>query len=110
MNEQIIRYRNYMTKQEPSMRITKKALTTVATWADMHKRQIILGDIPWGLKRYNLLQDHHLLDLQEINEKAMFTAHRYDISGYDATLRHYPDVLLHYTDEYMATLIQEISD
>lgn len=38
LNEQIVRYRNYMTKREPSMRVTKKALTTVATWAEMHKR------------------------------------------------------------------------
>ena len=38
LNEEIVKYQNYMTKQEPSMRITKKALTTVATWAEMHKR------------------------------------------------------------------------
>ena len=53
LNYEIARYRNYMTRPEPSMRITKKALTTVATWAEMHNKQVLIGDIPWGLKRYN---------------------------------------------------------
>ena len=109
-DERIVRYLNYMTKPEPSMRITKKALTTVATWAEMHKRQIILGDIPWGLKRYNILQDNHLLDLKDMSKEAMFTAHRKDISNHEAMLEHHPDFILHNTDEYMATLIQEIAD
>ena len=38
LNYEIARYRNYMTRPEPSMRITKKALTTVATWAEMDQK------------------------------------------------------------------------
>ena len=40
----------------------------------------------------------------------MFTAHRKDISNHEAMLEHHPDFILHNTDEYMATLIQEIAD
>ena len=35
-------------------------------------------------------------------------AHYEDLTCYEATLRLYPDFLLHHSDEYMASLIQEI--
>lgn len=53
--QEIDQYRNYLTKRDPSTRVSKKALTTVATWADMHNKPIMLADIPRTLKRYNLL-------------------------------------------------------
>ena len=49
INEEVRNYRNYLTRREPSMRITKKALTVAATWADKHSKPIVLGDIPWQL-------------------------------------------------------------
>ena len=64
ISEEIGQYRNYLTRREPSMRITKKALTVAATWADMHQKPVLLGDIPWQLKRHNLLQTNHLTSLQ----------------------------------------------
>ena len=67
VDAEIETYKNYLTRREPSLRITKKALTTVATWADVHNKPIILGDMPWGLKRNNLMQTHHLTTLREIN-------------------------------------------
>ena len=79
-------YKNYLTRKEPSLRITKKAITTVATWADVHNKPIILGDIPWGLKRNNLMQTHHLNTLRDINEKAMFISHDKNVSVYEAAL------------------------
>ena len=109
LNEEIARYRNYMTRPEPSMRITKKALTTVSTWAEMHNRNVLIGDIPWGLKRYNLMQEHHILELREYLEKALFTAHRKEISTFEAALEHIPDYLLHKSDEYMAALINKLT-
>ena len=47
IDAQVNKFQNYLTRKEPSMRVTKKALTTVATWADMHIKPILLGDIPW---------------------------------------------------------------
>ena len=75
LEDEISQYRNYLTRREPSMRITKKALTTVATWADMHNKPVMLGDIPWGLKRHNLLQTNHMMNLTEMTEKAMYQSH-----------------------------------
>lgn len=63
VNEQISTYRNYLTRREPSMRISKKALTVAATWADMHNKPVMLGDIPWQLKRHNLLQESHMMNM-----------------------------------------------
>ena len=105
IEEEIAQYRNYLTQKEPSMRITKKALTTVATWADMHNKPIMLGDIPWQLKRYNLLQKNHLMNLTEMCHEAMLKSHVEDVTLHEATLRTYPDFLLHNSDEYMATIL-----
>ena len=87
------------------MRISKKALTTVATWADMHNKPILLGDIPWELKRHNILQDNHMLNLQGMCDEAMYKSHEENVSLHEGTLRTNPDLILHNTDEYMATLL-----
>jgi len=41
INERVVAYQNYLTSQQDtnasaSVRVSKKALTTVATWAEMH--------------------------------------------------------------------------
>ena len=51
-----------------------------------------------------------MLDLKEMIKDAMFGAHRYDTSNHEAMLENHPDFILHNTDEYMATLIQEVAD
>ena len=86
LEDEISQYRNYLTQKEPSMRITKKALTTVATWADMHNKPIMLGDIPWGLKRYNLMQSNHMMNLNEMCDEAMFQSHKEDVSVHEGML------------------------
>ena len=57
------------------MRVTKKAITTVATWADMHNKPIMLSDIPWQLKRYNLMQSDHMSLMQEMLLESLFGSH-----------------------------------
>ena len=54
--EELKKYKNYLTTKDPSMRISKKALTTVAAWADNHNKPVMLAEIPTALKRYNTLQ------------------------------------------------------
>ena len=51
-----------------------------------------------------------MLELQEYLEEVLFTAHRKEISAYDAALEHFPDYLLHKSDEYMASLINKVTD
>ena len=92
------------------MRVTKKALTAVATWADMHNKPILLGEIPWRLKRYNLLQMYHMMNLTKYCDEAMFVSHENNVSVHEGTLKTNPDFVLHNTDEYMATLLQHLSD
>ena len=50
----IAKFQNYLTEKS-SVRVSKQALTTVATWADMHKKPILLGDLPDTLKRVSLI-------------------------------------------------------
>jgi hypothetical protein len=42
-----------LTTKNSTVRVSKQALTTVATWADMHKKQVVLADLPNNLKRVN---------------------------------------------------------
>ena len=56
------------------------------------------------------MQEHHMLELQEYLEKVLFIAHRKEISAYDAALEHIPDYLLYKSDEYMASLINKVTD
>jgi hypothetical protein len=93
------------------MRISKKALTTVATWAEMHEKPVMLGDIPWGLKRFNIAQQYHLIELKQLYEEICFNAHKHDTSGYQAAIRNVcPELPLHSQDEYMSSLIKYIAD
>ena len=49
-------------------------------------------------------------DLREMSEATMLKSHQDNVSMHEAALRTYPDFLLHNTDEYMATLLQQLSD
>ena len=98
IDEEVSRYRNYLTRKEPSMRVSKKALTVAATWADMHQKPVMLGDIPWQLKRYNLLQENHLVSLQEMLTDSMYASHSEDQSLFWGSLRTCPEFLLHSVD------------
>ena len=42
--------------------------------------------------------------------QSLFGSHDQDVSMHESTLASYPDFLLHNVDEYMASLIQEVSD
>lgn len=99
-----------MTKPEPQLRVSKKALTTVATWSENHNKKILLGDIPRAHLLYNTLQDHHLLDLQEIVRKVFYTSFQDESTAFEACLKQFPDVALHFNDEYMAALINSVLD
>ena len=48
--------------------------------------------------------------LQDFTASAMLHSHSEDSSLYEGTLWTNPDTLLHSTDEYMASLIQQVSD
>lgn len=54
-DERIIKYQNYLTKPEPHLRVSKKALTTIATWAENHNRPIVLGELPRSHMLFNSL-------------------------------------------------------
>jgi len=64
--------------------------------------------MPHDLQRYNLLQSHHLLPLQDMLTEVLYQSHLDDTSAFEACLKLFPDFLLHHKDEYMAVLIGEI--
>jgi len=90
------------------MRVSKLALTTVAMWSEMHQARIALADIPLSLKKHNIMQSTHLVELREMLSETIQQAHLDGSSCFDAALKLFPDLVLHHTDEYMATLIQEL--
>ena len=92
------------------MRVSKKALTVAATWADMHNKPVMLGDIPWQLLRYNLVQENHMVNLQEMLGQSLSYAHAENESVHEGTLRTNPHFLLHSHDQYMAAILQSLSD
>jgi hypothetical protein len=53
VNLKVASYQNYLTKGEPSLRISKQALAAVATWCDNHQRNVVLSEIPQKLFLYN---------------------------------------------------------
>ena len=110
LNKEIVEYENYLTTQDDTsyVRVSKMALTTVAMWSEMHDAKIVLADIPHSLRLYNLIQTTHLVDLREMLAEAIKLAHTDGTSCYEASLKLFPDLVLHHTDEYMATLIQEL--
>ena len=57
LNERVADYQNYLTTKDliAHVRVSKKALTTVATWGEMHDSNILLADIPMELQKYNLM-------------------------------------------------------
>ena len=108
--KELKKYKNYLTTKDPSMRISKKALTTVAAWADNHHKPVMLAEIPTALKRYNTLQQNHLLEMQKLIESSFLWSHRKDLSCFEGALIHCPEFLLHLSDEYMAVLIKTLAN
>jgi len=51
------------------------------------------------------MQTQHLVDLREMLQETVRLAHSEGTSCFEATLKLYPDIVLHYSDEYMASLI-----
>ena len=110
MNLRIASYQNYLTKGEPSLRISKQALAAVATWCDNHQRDVVLADIPQKLFLQNQLQQHHLLDVVEMLRKVFYLSYGEESSCFKACLELFPDVCLHLRDEYTAALIKSLCD
>ena len=59
--------------------------------------------------KYNMLSEIHLTELEELFESIVFGAHLDSTSLYESALHVCPDVLLHHSDEYMASLINHLS-
>lgn len=98
-----------MSHQSLTNRITSDAITTVALWGEHHNTKIALADIPTNLKKYNIINSNHLLEMEEILKQVTLKAYEEDINMFDACLSEAPELILHHTDEYMASLVHNLS-
>lgn len=63
------------------------------------------------LQKYNIINSLHLLELEALFEEIVYNSHLdSDCHNlYESALKVCPDVLLHHSDEYMAGLINKLS-
>jgi len=107
-------FKDYLKSDlEQSMRVSKEGLTTVGIWTEHRNEkecEVYVGDIPLSLHKYNLINDLHLVELEEIFAEIAYYNH-VDTNDclYETALNRFPDLVLHHSDEYMAALINRIS-
>jgi hypothetical protein len=70
----------------------------------------MLGDIPLGVFKYNLINSVPLLDLERAFEKVHYRTFADDCSPYEAALKEVPDLVLGLSDEYLAAMIYKASE
>lgn len=51
----------------------------------------------------------HLVELEELFDEILFLSHKDSTNLHEAALRVCPDIMLHHSDEYMASLINHLS-
>lgn len=86
-------------------------MTTASLWHNNNGRncELYLAEIPTTLHKYNMLTSIHLVELETLFEQIIHKAHYDSISLFDSALQVCPDVLLHDSDEYTASLINHLS-
>jgi hypothetical protein len=70
----------------------------------------MLGDIPLGVYKYNLINSVPLLDLERAFEKVHYRTFADDCSPYEAALKEVPELVLGLSDEYLAAMIYKASE
>lgn len=70
----------------------------------------MLADIPLSLFKYNTINSYPLMELESMLEKSFYRASLDGISLSQAALLECPDVMLGLSDEYMAALINKLSE
>ena len=63
-----------------------------------------------SLLKYNLINSFTLIEFERIYEKVVYRAYANDISMIEAALIECPDILLSLSDEYMAGMINRLSE
>jgi hypothetical protein len=54
-NMKIVNYTNFLEKGDHTTRVSKQAITAVATWADNYDKLVTIGSVPRTLSVYNTL-------------------------------------------------------
>ena len=62
------------------------------------------------MQKYNIINSFPLLELEECYAELLKYSHTNGISLYDAALMICPEIILSLSDEYMATLINKLSE
>lgn len=94
-----------------SLRLNSEATTTSLLWRGNQPAgsELVVAEVPTLLQRWNLLSGSHLLQLEEAFAQVAYSAHRDACSLYEASLVECPDIVLHHSDEYMAGVINRVS-
>ena len=92
-------------------RLTPEIIATAALWSEQHGQvPIVMGDIPLDLFKYNLINTVPLGELEAVFEKVAFRSFMDDVSMMEAALIECPDIMLGLSDEYMASLLNRLSE
>ena len=92
-------------------RVTPEIIATTALWTEYHNTaQITLGDLPLSLFKYNTINSYTLLELERALEKIAYRSYADDLNFFDASLIECPDLMLSLSDDYMAALVNKLSE
>lgn len=94
--------------KDDDLRLSQHALAVAGLWANNHGREVHFSDIPSALHKYNIASGMHLLEIESLFEEVSRTSHKHD-SMTEAALEVCPDFILHHSDEYLACLINHLS-
>ena len=103
-------YLNQMMPCPP--RLPQEAVSTAALWHESHseKCELFLADIPHALLKNKMMNSSHLLELEECFKEIAFNSADYDDSFFQSALHTVPDLILHHSDEFLAGLINLLSE
>lgn len=92
-------------------RLTPEAIATTALWAEQHRSiGLVLGDIPLRLFKYNVINSYTLTELERCFEAIAYRAFTDGSPFYEAALLECPDLILSLSDEYMAAVVNKLSE
>lgn len=108
--KQVKQFEDFSLVYENENRLTGEVIGTAALWAEHHKAKICLADLPRTLLKYNTINTYSLLDMETQLNQILYDAYLNDQTLYQSAMLSSPDLLLSQSDEYMAALVNKLSE
>ncbi|CAI2363835.1 unnamed protein product [Moneuplotes crassus] len=93
-------------------RISADSMTAIGLWASSHQKPIILADIPDYLHRKNIARSEGVSEMRELLKEGcsdvILDPKIYPQKPYFGAVHRCPDIMFHYGDRYMASLLKSV--